>query len=432
MKSNKIQNLFFSNKLNFRQRLFFIICAGVIIIQSLLNVYPKPQYFDIFSENFALPTIWAYANDIDFNYTPFCSSVITYAHKSNRILFDPNKKGEEVEKIIQEEKNKIHFWHYESQYRFETHLAAAVIKFIRIKKLEDIKKVVYSLFLGFSLITILLLLLYFYNQNGSIIPLIIAVVIWPFLKTDFNLWWNFGFNVMPLVLYAIYLDNLLKHQQLYNLNSGIGALLAFMLISLHGYDHMFIHAVTIIGIYLVFVSQQYKRITWQILLKKILPKTSLIGVFVLLGLLSTVLIHLQVVRVESFIGNATKRSFNFTGEQASTFLNDYLKNNKLPTTIQVLNYAIKPILLLFILPCLLILIFIKNTQKWIFIFILFTPLLGGLLWLVLLPKHRMHVPHFEQSLYQGMLPMLLIMLSHPVILEFLKKQGLLFWKFFRK
>ena len=47
--------------------------------------------------------------------------------------------------------------------------------------------------------------------------------------------------------------------------------------------------------------------------------------------------------------------------------------------------------------------------------VLLLPVLGGLLWQILFPEHRNHVEQFEQSLYYGMLPMLLLVASHPDI-----------------
>ncbi|MCH9844048.1 MAG: hypothetical protein K0U39_00920 [Alphaproteobacteria bacterium] len=414
---NKVLDLFFSKNLDMRQRMFFIVIAIIICVQSLSNVVPYRQYFDVNDEHLKLSAIWGYANDLSFDYRPFKHATLAYAWRQNHMFNSAESPIANHNAMIQAKLralgDDIPHSYYLSQYWAEVHVSAFVIKMLGIKDLKIIKALLYFLFLSLSVAVILLLLLHLYNRYETPLPLLLVVAIWPFVETDISIGRNFGLSVLPLLLFVIYLSYYRHHKAIDFLRLWAVSSLLFSLIAFHSYDFMVIEAASFVAIYLYFAINNQKTSLFASLKNTlsglIVVGLVVVGLGVLCGLCVVLAVHIDMVGFDALQNSVTKRSV--VGNAADM-------NHYRPSVLVVLQKSAVPLLFMFILPASLMILLIKEQQKYLLIFVLFLPLLGGITWLLLFPDHRNHVPQFEQALYYGMLPMLLLVASHQQINDY--------------
>ncbi len=403
---NKILDLFFAKNLDMRQRVFFIFIAVIICVQSLSGVVPYRQYFDVNDEHIKLSAIWGYANNLNFEYSPFKHATLIYDLPENHLFNSAENPIANHNVMIQEKLralgNDIPHHYYLSQYWAEVHVSALVIKMLGIKELNIIKALLYFLFLSLSVAVILLLLLHLYNRYATPLPLLLVVAIWPFVETDISIGRNFGLSVLPLLLFMIYLSYYRHHKVTDFLRLWAVSSLLFSLIAFHSYDFMVIEAASFAAIYLYFKSDN-QEVSFSASVKNALPGLVIIGFGVLCGLFLVLAVHIDMVGFNALQNSVTKRSVVGNGFDI---------NHYRPSVLAVMQKSTVPLLLMFILPAGLLMLSLKEQQKYLLLCVLFLPLLGGIVWLLLFPNHRNHVPQFEQALYYGMLPILLLVTNH--------------------
>ncbi len=413
---NKILDLFFSKNLDFQKRMFFIFIAIIICIQSLSSIVPYRKYFDTFGEAQSLSSLWGYANDINFDFQPFKNPIVMFDYDSYPLFNSEEAPIENFNNAIQENiknnQDNMNVGYYTSQYRLATHLGSLVIKATGVKNLKIIKAMVYMVFLSFSLISLLLILLFLYNRNGSIIPLLIAPLLWTFVETDFNIWYNFGLGSLPLVLLAIYFHYQIGREKniSYYLKTAMLIVTLFTLLTLHSFEYITLHAASFVAIYLCFVNID-KAETLLSFIKKHLKIVLIISLAVIIGLLLALLVHWQIVPFEEWKLRASNRSISDVGNAKFEAANHYR-----PSILEVLQKCVVPILLMVVIPISLIWIFVKNHYKYLLSFILLCPFTGWLIWQMVFPNVRNHVPASEQALYIGMVVLLLVA-SHKEVTE---------------
>ena len=208
--------------------------------------------------------------------------------------------------------DKIPHIYYYSQYRLETHVSALLIKFLGVKDLKIMKAILYPLFLSISIMRhYYFCYCIFIIKMVSIIAIIDSTSCFGLLiKTDFNIWWNFGMNVLPLVLLAIYFHHICNAQRNihYYTKILVATILTFAMVALHAYDFMSVQAASCVALYMYFFGANHKGSLSE-LVRKLLPGICVTTVAVIIGLLLVIILHLQIVSFDNFLRNTTRRFY---------------------------------------------------------------------------------------------------------------------------
>ncbi|MCH9845289.1 MAG: hypothetical protein K0U39_07250 [Alphaproteobacteria bacterium] len=401
--------LFAAHISNHRKR-WFMATALLLLTVSFSDLYIR-HYFDRYSEQIAIAHIWLYSNDLARDYTPFIKPIRKVEREVlNLVDVDWAKFSIPADGI----KDKVGSF---TQYRLMEHALAGFVKILGIKELRAIQYLLYFMMTLFSCAVFLYWLLYCFNQHGNYAPLVFTILVWLVVRTDMNIWWNLGRNLLPILLFAFYCKNWLINRCDDSLNvrryRDYGEMIAvasllMMFIALCSYDYITIHPFCFLAFYSYYFHERVVKL-------QIPPKTwlrlwiiggFLIGIGMVLGVLLAVLIHFQIVPSHKLLDGLTYRSISpiaaIAGEQATY---------QIPSVTRILEAVSGHILLMLIVPAIIVMRKITGNSKYIALLMLMAPAIGMVMWHVIFPYHSNHISQLRETFSFSALPIILLLFS---------------------
>ena len=361
--------------------------SGLIALISFID-FTNHDFFEPTNDSQNISGIYAYANGFDVNYIPFKTPLIVFTDTNDRpVLF--TARSFDYRDLPNDNTN---FYYYRSHYGLFTHLGAIIMRAIDIDNFRAMKFIFYVFAISISLSVFCLFLLLLFNQTGNMLPPIIATILWGGVKTDINLWFNFGIKLLPILILAFTIskiDKIQNYAKRWLILFPI-ATISFFIMCLFNYDFMPLIATTMLAIHCYMLNE--KNIT----IKLWLMEGFVIGLGIMTGFVMTVLLHLQLINVGEFVNHVTKHS-----HLASRTSNNF-------NYFDLLFYMAPQIILFIILPLFVIYHSIKPSNRLVPIFTLLASFSGLVFWCLFLRHLINHTFHIQQAFYYAALPMLLI------------------------
>ena len=259
-----------------------------------------------------------------------------------------------------------------------------------------------------SLGVFLFLLLYLFNISGSVIPLLLALSVWSYITIDSSLWLNYGLFLAPVALMPIMLAKLDSIDNYWRraIILFTTIFLLFFISSLINYDYISNIATTVLAFHFYIINRE--KMNYRLWI----PEAGIISFAIVTGLLIAIVCHLQIVSLEEFLHDATKRS------HVSDIKEVYCKHNGCPTYSGLINRLSGVITISFIAPSVWMVFTMKNKQYIAPILSLCLSLFGLILWCAVFPYTIYHTPQIQQSFAYSIFPMLLLISSYYSITSF--------------
>ena len=409
---NKIINFFFSDKLSQSKKILFVIIATTICYKSLSDLDAGRGYFDTWSDTQIISSIYAHANGFDIDYEPFKKPVVTFQEDGaiKPFIFS----GSELNLDELPDENSA-YGYYDSQYVLLAHIGAVLMEKIGVQDITTINSIMYISGTLISLGVFLFFLLYLFNINGSIIPLLLALSLWSSVKIDSSLWNNYGLFLAPVALMPIMLAKLDSIDNYWRraIILFTTIFLLFFISSLINYDYISVIATTVLAFHFYIINRE--KMNYRLWI----PEAAIISFAIVAGLLIAIICHLQVVSLEEFFHDATKRT-QFTDIDFEA----YCKHNWCPTYSDLISHLSNAIIILFIVPSIWMAFTMKNKQCIVPILSLCFSLFGIILWCAVFSYTLFHEEQIGQSFTYSIFPMLLLISSYysitPIIVKIKK------------
>ncbi|MCH9852847.1 MAG: hypothetical protein K0U45_05015 [Alphaproteobacteria bacterium] len=399
----KIKYIFFAPHRNFWQKLSLIALAVFMFSHSLMSWHNR-EYFDIFSEQMSIGNVWLYANDLSPNYTPFTSKIASVDIHKNIVDVDLDKFD-----VAQLGDNFV-INGITTGYRLTDHIFAVLFKIAGIKKLKTIQNTLYLMAILFSCGLFLLWVRHGLHRTGNYLPLLLLFYVWPFFETDVNLWWNVGRHLLPILLFAFYIQKWLAvcdygisgrriYHEYIKLALIVITLVTFM--ALNTYAYIPVDLGTLLAFYGYYCYEQKVKLsaTRALWLRQWFVGSVVIGIAMIVGLLLALLLHYQLVPNATVFRGISDRA---VGSQAS---------HGIPSALEILDLTKGYIALLIIIPLIMAMVKMKGDVKYVVCIILLLPALGMLAWHIALPYYSNHVFQFRQTFGYSLLPIVLLLFS---------------------
>ena len=403
---NKIINFFFSDKLSLSKKILFLIIATVISYTSLSDLATGRGYFDTWSDAQITSSIYAHANELNIDYEPFKRPVVLFWENgaSKPFIFS----GSELNLDELPDENS-EYSYYKSQYVLLAHVGAVVMEKIGVQDIKTINSIMYISGTLISLGVFLFLLLYLFNISGSVIPLLLALSVWSYITIDSSLWLNYGLFLAPVALMPIILAKLDSIDNYWRRAIVLFTtiFLLFFISSLINYDYISTIATTVLAFHFYIINRE--KMNYRLWI----PDAGIISFAIVTGLLTAIIFHLQIISLEEFLHDATKRS-----QLSDVYKEGYCKHNRCPTYSDLMHYLSKTIIILFIVPSIWMAFTMKNKQYIVPILSLCLSLFGIILWCAVFPYTLFHASQIEQSFAYSIFPMLLLISSYYSITSF--------------
>ena len=396
---NTITNFFFSDKLSRSKKILFVIIAVAVCYKSLYDLAAGKGYFDTWSDSQIISSIYAHANGFNIDYEPFKRPVVIFWKDGAEtpFIFSGNKLN--LDELPDENSEYIY---YDSQYILLAHLGAVVMEKLGVQDIKTINSIMYTSGTLISLGVFLFFLLYLFNISGSIIPLLLALLAWQYIEIDSSLWNNYGLFLAPVALMPIMLAKLdsIDNYRRRALILFTTIFLLFFISSLINYDYISTIATTVLAFHFYIINRE--KMNYRLWV----PEAGIISFATVTGLLIAIVCHLQIVSLEEFSHDATKRT------QFSNVYKDYCKHNGCQTYSDLMNYLSGAITILFIVPSIWMVFTMKNKQYTIPLLSLCFSLFGIILWCTVFPYTIIHERQIQQSFTYSIFPMLLLISSY--------------------
>ncbi len=396
---NKIVNFFFSYKLSQSKKIFFVIISVTICCISLSDLATGEGYFDTWSDTQIISSIYAHANGFDIDYEPFKKPVIVFQEDGaiKPFIFS----GSELNLDELPDENSA-YGYYNSQYVLLAHVGAVIMEKIGVQDIKTINSIMYISGTLISLGVFLFFLLYLFNINGSIVPLLLALSLWSSVKIDLSLWNNYGLFLAPVALMPTLLAKLDSIDNYWRRGIILFTiiLLLFFISSLINYDYISAIATAVLAFHFYIINRE--KMNYRLWI----PDAAIISLAIVTGLLIAIICHLQIVSLEEFSYNATKRT------QFSDAYKGYCQHNKCQTYLELINFLLGAITILFIIPSIWMFFTMKNKQYTIPLLSICFSLFGIILWCTVFPYTIIHQIQIQQSFAYSIFPMLLLISSY--------------------
>ena len=366
---------------------------------SLSDLATGEGYFDTWSDTQIISSIYAHVNGFDIDYEPFKKPVVTFQEDGaiKPFIFSGNELN--LDELPDENST---YGYYDSQYVLLAHVGAVVMEKFGIQDIKTINSIMYISGTLISLGVFLFFLLYLFNINGSIIPLLLALSLWPSVKLDSSLWLNYGLFLAPVALMPILLTKLDAIDNYWRraVILFIIIFLLFFISSLINYDYISAIATAVLAFHFYIINRE--KMNYRLWI----PEAGIISFAIVTGLLVAIICHLQIVSLEEFLHDATKRT------QFSDVYKGYCQHNKCQTYSDLINYLSGAITILFIIPSVWMFFTMKNKQYTIPLLSICFSLFGITLWCTVFPYTIIHERHIQQSFAYSIFPMLLLISSY--------------------
>ncbi|MCH9852465.1 MAG: hypothetical protein K0U45_03080 [Alphaproteobacteria bacterium] len=401
----------FATHLSLPKKRWFMATALLVLTISFTDLYTR-NYFDRYSEQISIAHIWLYSNDLTRDYTPFIKPI--------------RKVGRDVLNLVDADwatfsvpaggvEDRVGIF---TQYRLMEHGLAVFVKMLGIKELRTMQHLLYFMSTLFSCAVFLYWLLYCFNRHGNYAPLVFTMLIWIVVRTDMNIWWNLGRNLLPILLFAFYCKNwlirccddalIVRRYRDYGEMIAVASLL-MMFIALCSYDYITIHPFCFLAFYSYYfheraIKLQLPQKTW---LRLWIIGGFFIGIGMVIGVLLALLVHFQIVPHQKLFHGLTHRSVSSVAAIATQ-----QATHEIPSITRILEAVLGSILLMLVIPAIMVMRKMRGSSKYIALLMLIFPIIGMVMWHVVFPYHSNHLSQFRETFAFSSLPIILLLFSH--------------------